>query len=154
MAHEYTATVTWERGSAKFTDNKYPRGHQWRFDGGASVRASSSPLVVPAPLSDPAGVDPEEAFVASLSSCHMLFFLFHAAKKGFIVDKYEDAPVGVMGKNAQGRTAMLKVTLRPKITWGGDKQPAGADLDAMHHQSHLDCFIANSVNTEVTVEHG
>jgi organic hydroperoxide reductase OsmC/OhrA len=154
MAHEYTATVTWQRGgNAKFTDNKYPRAHTWRFDGGAAVPASSSPLVVPAPLSDPGGVDPEEAFVASLSACHMLFFLFHAAKKGFVVDKYEDAAVGVMGKNAEGRTAMVKVTLRPNITWGGDKQPSAADLDAMHHQSHLDCYIANSVKTEVTVEH-
>jgi len=154
MAHEYTATVTWQRSSgAKFTDNKYPRAHTWRFDGGASVPASSSPLVVPAPLSDPAGVDPEEAFVASLSACHMLFFLFHAAKKGFVIERYEDNAVGVMGKNAEGRTAMVKVTLRPSITWVGDKQPAAADLDAMHHQSHLDCYIANSVKTEVTVEH-
>jgi organic hydroperoxide reductase OsmC/OhrA len=155
MAHQYTATVTWERASgAKFTDNKYSRGHQWSFDGGASVRASSSPLVVPVPLSDAAGVDPEEAFVASLSACHMLFFLFHAAKKGFVVEKYEDAAVGVMGKNAEGRVAMLTVTLRPTITWGGDKQPTTEELDAMHHQSHLDCYIANSVRTEVTIEHG
>lgn len=149
--HTYTATVTWERKGEKFTDNRYPRAHEWRFDGGAVVRASSSPLVVPVPLSDAGGVDPEEAFVASLSSCHMLFFLFHAAKKGFVVQRYEDAAAGTMGKNAEGRTAMLQVTLRPNITWDG-KQPSAEELEAMHHQSHLDCYIANSVKCEVVVE--
>jgi len=151
--HEYTATVSWQRGSdAKFTDQRYSRAHQWTFDGGAVVPASSSPNVVPVPMSDAAGVDPEEAFVASLASCHMLFFLFHAAKKGFVIDRYEDAAAGVMGKNAAGRVAMLKVTLRPRVSWGGDKAPTAEDLDAMHHQSHVDCYIANSVNCEVAVE--
>ena len=150
---DYTATVSWQRqGGAKFTDNRYPRGHEWRFDGGAVVRASSSPHVVPVPLSDAAGVDPEEAFVASLSSCHMLFFLFHAAKQGFTVDRYQDEAVGVMGKNAEGRTALLKVTLRPQVTWSGAKQPTAEDLDAMHHRSHEDCFIANSVKCDVAIE--
>jgi organic hydroperoxide reductase OsmC/OhrA len=149
---DYTATVSWQRqGGAKFTDNRYPRGHEWRFDGGAVVRASSSPHVVPVPLSDAAGVDPEEAFVASLSSCHMLFFLFHAAKKGFVIDSYEDSAVGTMGKNAEGRTAMLKVALRPRIAWEG-KQPTAEELEALHHQSHLDCYIANSVKCEVAIE--
>ena len=150
--HEYTATVSWQRGDAKFTDNRYSRAHQWKFDGGTVVPASSSPLVVPVPQSNAAAVDPEEAFVASLSSCHMLFFLFHAAKKGFVVDGYEDAAVGVMGKNAEGRTAMLKVALHPRVTFAGDTRPTAQDLDAMHHQSHLDCFIANSVKCEVAVE--
>src|SRR3972149_5872698 len=95
----YTATVAWERGAAKFTDNRYPRAHRWTFDGGAVVPASSSPHVVPVPLSDAAAVDPEEAFVASLSSCHMLYFLFFAAKRGFVVDSYVDRPIGHMGKN-------------------------------------------------------
>jgi len=150
--HEYTATVAWQRGDAKFTDNKYSRAHQWRFDGGAVVPASSSPNVVPVPMSDAAGVDPEEAFVASLASCHMLFFLFHAAKKGFVLERYEDAAAGTMGKNAEGRTAILKVVLRPRVTWSGDRTPSAADLEAMHHQSHVDCFIANSVKCDVAIE--
>lgn len=151
--HDYTATVAWTRpDGAKFTDNRYARAHEWRFDGGTVVPASSSPLVVPPPLSRLDAVDPEEAFVASLSACHMLFFLFHAAKKGFVVERYEDTAVGTMGKNAEGRTAMLKVVLRPRIEWGGDQRPTAEDLEAMHHQSHLDCYIANSVTTEVTVE--
>jgi organic hydroperoxide reductase OsmC/OhrA len=149
--HAYSATVVWERKGAKFTDNRYPRAHEWRFDGGITVPASSSPKVVPAPLSAENAVDPEEAFVASLSACHMLFFLFHAAKKGFVVERYEDGAVGSMGKDTEGRMAMLKVALRPRITWG-EKQPTGAELEAMHHQSHLDCYIANSVKTEVVVE--
>jgi len=151
--HEYTATVTWQRASdAKFTDNKYSRAHEWSFDGGTVVPASSSPAVVPVPMSSAAAVDPEEAFVASLSACHMLFFLFHAAKKGFVIDRYEDAAAGTMGKNAEGRTAMLKVTLRPRVSWDGDKRPSAEELDAMHHQSHLDCYIANSVKCDVAVE--
>lgn len=150
--HEYVATVTWERAGAKFVDQRYSRAHEWRFDGGAVVPASSSPYVVPPPGSNPANVDPEEAFVASLSSCHMLFFLYHAAKKGFLIDRYEDAAMGTMGKNAEGRMAMLKVVLRPQVTWSGEKRPSAADIDALHHQSHEDCFIANSVKTEVRVE--
>jgi len=151
--HEYTATVSWQRGGdAPFTDQRYSRAHQWTFDGGAVVPASSSPHVVPVPMSNAAAVDPEEAFVAALASCHMLFFLFHAAKKGFVVDRYEDAAAGVMGKNAAGRVAMLKVTLRPRVSWGGGKAPTAEDLDAMHHQSHVDCYIANSVTCDVAVE--
>lgn len=151
--HEYTATVTWTRpADAKFSDNRYSRAHEWTFDGGTKVPASSSPLVVPVPMSVTAAVDPEEAFIASLSSCHMLFFLFHAAKRGFIVERYEDRAIGLMGKNAEGRTAMVKVVMKPAVTWGGDRQPDAATLEAIHHQSHLDCYIANSVNTEVTVE--
>src|SRR5690349_18274994 len=116
--HEYAATVVWQRAAdAKYTDNKYSRAHEWRFDGGTVVPASSSPHVVPVPQSNANAVDPEEAFVASLSSCHMLFFLFHAAKQGYVVDRYEDAATGVMGKNAEGRIAMLKITLRPRVTW-------------------------------------
>lgn len=149
--HDYGATVVWERQGARFTDNRYSRAHEWRFDGGTVVPASSSPHVVPVPASNAAAVDPEEAFVASLSSCHMLFFLFHAAKKGFVVERYEDNAVGTMGRNGEGRTAMLKVVLRPKITWEG-RAPSAEELDALHHQSHLDCFIANSVKTEVRVE--
>ncbi|MGH8482133.1 MAG: OsmC family protein [Nevskiaceae bacterium] len=151
--HDYTATVAWQRAAdARFTDNRYSRAHEWRFDGGAVVPASSSPAVVPVPLSSAAAVDPEEAFVASLSACHMLFFLFHAANKGYVIERYEDAAVGTMGRTAEGRTAMLKVVLRPQVKWGDERRPSAEELDAMHHQSHLDCYIANSVKTEVAIE--
>ena len=152
-AHEYQATVVWQRGdSEKFTDNRYHRAHHWNFDGGVTVPASSSPLVVPLPMSSAEAVDPEEAFVASLSSCHMLFFLFHAAKKGYVVERYEDAAVGVMGKNAEGRSAMTKISLRPAITWGDGRAPSAEDLQALHERSHHDCYIANSVTAEVVIE--
>ena len=148
----YTATVAWARpAGAVFKDNKYSRAHEWRFDGGVTVPASSSPKVVPPPLSKQDAVDPEEAFVASLASCHMLFFLYHASKAGLVVDQYEDAAVGTMGKDAQGRMAILKVVLRPQVRWSG-AAPSAQDLEAMHHRSHEDCFIANSVKSDVLVE--
>ena len=151
--HEYQATILWRRRDGeKYTDNRYSRAHEWRFDGGVTVPASSSPLVVPAPLSNPNAVDPEEAFVASLSSCHMLFFLFHAARKGFVVERYEDQAIGVMGKNATGASAMVKVTLRPAIAWSGERSPSAEELRALHEQSHHDCYIANSVTTEIAIE--
>lgn len=149
---EYSARVTWQRGEANFLDNRYNRGHRWEFDGGACVPASSSPHVVPVPLSVEANVDPEEAFVASLSSCHMLFFLSLAAQQGFLVDSYVDNAVGLMGKDTDGRMAMLRVVLRPAIEFGGERQPTVAQLEALHHQSHELCFIANSVKTDVAVE--
>jgi organic hydroperoxide reductase OsmC/OhrA len=150
--HDYVATVVWERGGAPFTDNKYSRAHQWRFDGGTVVPASSSPGIVALPMSDAAAVDPEEAFVASLSSCHMLFFLSYAAARGFVVDRYEDAAMGTMGRNTEGRIAMLTVVLRPRVTWSGEKQPTAAEVSALHERSHHDCFIASSVRSEVRVE--
>jgi organic hydroperoxide reductase OsmC/OhrA len=151
--HEYTATVRWQRRPGdKYTDNRYSRAHEWRFDGGITIPASSSPHVVPVPLSEERAVDPEEAFVASLSSCHMLFFLFHAARKGFVVDRYEDRPVGSMGKKANGTTAMLSVTLRPEVRWGSEHGPSNEQLADLHERSHHDCFLANSVTTEVVVE--
>ena len=147
----YTATITWQRAANEpFTDNKYARGHQWSFDGGVSFRASSSPHVVPR-YSDPAGVDPEEAFVASLASCHMLTFLYVAAKKGFVVDSYTDTAEGVMGKNSEGRFWVSRVTLKPRIVWGG-AAPDAATLDQLHHAAHDECFIANSVKTDVRCE--
>lgn len=151
MGH-HTATVAWSRGSQAFSDGKYSRAHTWRFDGGAEVRGSASPQVVRPPLSDEAAVDPEEAFIASLASCHMLFFLDFARRAGFVVDRYEDAAEGALGKDAQGRMAMTSVTLRPKVAFSGDKQPSAQDLDQLHHKSHEACFIANSVKTEVRVE--
>lgn len=148
----YTATVTWNREGAVFTDKRYSRAHQWSFDGGAQVPASASPHVVPLPYSDPGGVDPEEAFVASISSCHMLWFLFLAAERGFRVDSYQDEARGELGKNAEGREAMLRVVLRPRIVFSGGKVPTADELDRLHEESHHRCFIANSVRTEVRVE--
>ena len=148
----HTATVIWERAEgAKFTDNRYSRAHRFEFDGGAIVPASSSPSVVPVPLSDPAGVDPEEAFVASLSSCHMLYFLFFAAKGGFVVDSYRDAAVGHLEKNAEGSQWMARVVLRPDVQFSG-AAPDAAALAEMHDKAHHACLIANSVKTAVTVE--
>ena len=148
----YTATVVLSRPSgAAFKDNKYSRAHEWRFDGGTVVPASSSPKVVPLPLSNANAVDPEEALVASLSSCHMLFFLSFAARAGYVIDRYEDEAIGEMGKNAKGATAMLKVRLRPQIAWV-DKTPAAAELDQLHHKSHEACYIANSVTAEIAIE--
>ncbi len=149
---EYTAVVVWSRGGAVFTDNKYSRGHRWRFDGGVEVPASSSPAVVPLPLSVAAAVDPEEAFVASLSSCHMLSFLYIAAKRGFVVDDYKDEAVGVLEKDASGGRAMTRVTLRPETRFSGSKRPSADDLDAMHHEAHEMCFLARSVKTDVRCE--
>ncbi len=149
----HTASVIWERPEgAKFTDNRYSRAHRWEFDGGAVVPASAAPAVVPVPMSDPAGVDPEEAFIASLSSCHMLYFLFFAAKAGFVVDAYRDAAVGHMEKNADGGQWMSRVVLAPQIAFSGESTPDAAKLAALHDQAHHACFIANSVKTVVTVE--
>jgi organic hydroperoxide reductase OsmC/OhrA len=151
MAHEYTAEVIWTRDGAVFTDNRYSRGHVWRFDGGVEVPASSSPLSVKLPLSRADAVDPEEALVAAVASCHMLFFLGFAAKAGFVVDKYEDAPVGVMTKNEQGKLFVSKITLSPAITFSGSKRPSAEELEALHHHSHEECYVANSVRAEVVV---
>ena len=148
----YTAQLVWERGNQDFLSNKYSRRHQISFDGGATMPASSSPSVVPVPLSDPAGVDPEEAFVASLSSCHMLWFLYFAARGGFVIDRYEDNPVGVMERNAERKMVITVVKLRPKIAFSGAKQPTQEELDQLHHKAHEECNIANSVKTEVRVE--
>jgi organic hydroperoxide reductase OsmC/OhrA len=148
----YTVTVSWARGTQPFVDNRFSRRHAWTFDGGIEVPASSSPHVVPVPLSDAHAVDPEEAFVASLSSCHMLWFLALAAKRRYCVDSYVDDAVGTMARNAAGKLAMTVVTLRPRVTFVGDPVPARAEIDAMHHEAHAECFIANSVLTEVRCE--
>lgn len=150
MAH-YAATILWERNEARFTDNRYSRVHSWRFDGGAEISASSSPDVVPPPFSDPAAVDPEQAFVASLSSCHMLWFLHIAAQHGFVVERYEDEAEGVMEKDKRGKQAMTHVALRPRVSYEG-AEPSKDEEAKMHHEAHENCFIANSVRTEVVVE--
>jgi organic hydroperoxide reductase OsmC/OhrA len=149
---EYKTVVEWDRDGAIFTDNRYSRGHRWLFDGGIEVPASSSPSVVPLPLSVAGAVDPEEAFVASLSSCHMLVFLSISAKKGFVVDSYRDEAIGVLAKDSVGKLAMTRVTLHPQVEFSGDKRPAADELAAMHHDSHEQCFIASSVKTDVQCE--
>ena len=150
---EYTAEIFWERDAGEdFLDQRYSRRHLLRFDGGAEVAGSSSPHSVPLPMSDAAAVDPEEAFVAALASCHMLWFLAIAAKRGFIVDRYVDAARGVMARNAQGKLAMTLVTLRPTVTFSGAPRPSADEHAALHHKAHEECFIANSVKTEVRVE--
>jgi len=150
---EYYAKVNWIRSiEEKYIDNKYSRGHEWSFDGGVTVKASSSPHIVPLPYSVEAYVDPEEAFIASLSSCHMLFFLSIAAKKRYVVDSYLDNAVGVMEKGADGKMAMISVTLKPHVQFSGEKQPTMEQLEEMHHQSHQQCFLANSVKTELFTE--
>lgn len=148
---EHKAIVRWERTSPEFLKGKYSRSHEWVFDGGVTVPASPSPSVVPAPYSDAARVDPEEAFVASISSCHMLTFLHLASRRGFQVDRYEDAAVGTMTKNEKGVPWMYRVTLNPRIIYSGDKLPTPAEEDHLHHLAHEQCYIANSVRTEVVV---
>ncbi len=148
----YTATIRWKRtGEGDFAKGQYSRGHDWAFDGGAVVPAGPSPHIVPQPWGNPAGVDPEEAFVASLSSCHMLFFVDFARRAGFVVDSYVDEAEGVMKKNAAGKMAMTRVTLRPRVTWAGDP-PDESALAELHHRAHEACFIANSVTTDVRVQ--
>ncbi len=149
---QYVAEILWQRGEQDFLSNRYSRRHVIRFDGGVEVPGSSSPHVVPVPLSDPGAVDPEEAFVASLSSCHMLWFLSIAAKRRICVDRYLDSAVGSMAKNAAGKMAMTVVTLRPDVTFSGAMRPTRAQVDQMHHEAHEECFIANSVKTEVRCE--
>ncbi|GAA0615041.1 OsmC family protein [Brevundimonas kwangchunensis] len=147
---EYVATIEWSRGDQLFLDQKYSRVHDWRFDGGAVVKGSPAPTSVPAPMSDPAAVDPEEALVAAVSSCHMLFFLAFAAKAGFVVDRYRDDAVGTMGKDDRGRTAITEVVLRPAIAFSG-AGPDAAALADLHHRAHEACYIANSIRGEVRV---
>jgi organic hydroperoxide reductase OsmC/OhrA len=149
---KHTAEVVWERGNQNFLDNRYSRRHGWRFDGGVEVLASSSPHVVPLPFSDASAVDPEEAFIASLSSCHMLWFLSIAAKHGFTVDRYRDMAEGIMGKNAQGKIAISEVTLKPGVAFSGERLPSRDEIEQMHHEAHEECFIAHSVRTEVRCE--
>jgi len=152
MAHVHTALVRWELGDADFLDKRYSRAHTWRFDGGAVVPGSSSPLVVPLPMSDASAVDPEEAFVAALSSCHMLWFLDLASRAGYAIASYEDAAEGRMGRNADGKLVVDVVTLRPRTRVTGARVPDAATVAALHHQAHEECFLANSVRCEIRCE--
>ena len=150
MAHDYTATIRWQRGAQPFTDRKYSRAHDWVFDG-LTVPGSSAPSVVKVPMSREDAVDPEEALVAALSSCHMLFFLEFAARDGFRIDDYRDEAVGTMGKNAAGKVLMTKVALSPHIVFSGDTRPTAADIARLHHRAHEECYIANSVRSEIVI---
>lgn len=147
-------TVEWSRQGAAFTDLKYSRAHAWRFDGGAVVPASSSPHSVRVPWSDPAGVDPEEALVAAVASCHMLWFLSLAAEAGYVVERYSDTAEGRMGRFPDGRTGIVEVVLRPQVLLAGGKAADDAAIDALHHAAHERCYIANSIRGEVRVEGG
>jgi organic hydroperoxide reductase OsmC/OhrA len=151
MSH-YSAHILWQRGAQPFTDRRYSRAHHIRFDGGLQIAGSSSPQVVPVPMSDAAAADPEELFVAALSSCHMLWFLDIACRAGWTVDAYDDAAEGTMAKDAEGRLAMTRVVLRPAVAFGGERRPDAAEVARLHHQAHERCFIASSVRSEVIVE--
>lgn len=149
---EHKATIRWNRAGQDFLKGRYSREHTWTFDGGATVPASSSPSVVPLPYSNPAGVDPEEAFVAAISSCHMLTYVYLASRQGFQVDSYTDEAVGVMAKNEKGVPWVSLVTLHPQIAYSGEKFPSPADEERLHHAAHEQCFISNSIKTEVVVK--
>jgi organic hydroperoxide reductase OsmC/OhrA len=149
---EHQAIIRWSRSGPDFLKGQYSREHTWTFDGGLTVPASPSPHHVPEPWSNPAHLDPEEAFVASISSCHMLTFLWLALRAGFQADSYEDKAVGFIAKNAQGAPWVSEVTLRPNIVWSGSRVPTVQDLARLHHEAHQQCFIANSIKTVVTVK--
>lgn len=148
---EHFATVHWQRGEHPFAKGRYSRHHEWRFDGGAVVPGSASPHIVREPFSDPGAVDPEEAFVAALSSCHMLWFLSIAANRGFIVDDYNDESVGHLRENDAGKRVIAEIVLRPKVSFNGG-QPTREEIDDMHHAAHDSCFLANSVKTDIRVQ--
>ena len=148
----YTARITWQKQPGEeFEQGRYSRVHHWEFDGGMKIAASSSPAIVPLPMSDESLIDPEEAFLASLSSCHMLFFLSIAAKKELIVEKYEDNVVGMMGKNEEGKIAMLRVNLNPVVIFSGTEKPSKETIRQIHELAHDSCFIASSVKTEIEI---
>ena len=150
---EHIASIKWARqGAAEdFAKGKYSREHTWTFDGGATVPASASPSVVPAPWSNPAAVDPEEGFVAAIASCHMLTFLYVAQKAGFVVERYEDEAVGVLRRNDHGAVWVSRVTLHPRIAYRGETHPSAEEIDHLHRLAHEQCFIANSVKTEISI---
>lgn len=150
--NENIVEVIWERGEQNFLDNRYSRKHSIRFDGGLEIPASSSPHVVPVPYSDASAADPEEMLVAALTNCHMLWFLSLSAKRGFRVDTYVDKAVGVMGKNAKGKLFLAQATLNPAVKFSGSKIPSMEEFEELHHKAHEECFIANSVLTEVNIK--
>jgi organic hydroperoxide reductase OsmC/OhrA len=151
--NRHSATISWEKGNARFLDGRYNRAHTWTFDGGIVIRGSSSPASVPVPYSDPTAVDPEEAFIAALASCHMLWFLSIAAERGFCVHSYRDAADGVMGPNPHGKLYLQSVTLRPHVVFvPPGAAPSDQEVRALHKKAHDECFLANSVITQLTTE--
>jgi organic hydroperoxide reductase OsmC/OhrA len=148
---EHKAVIRWTHTGAEFSSGRFSREHTWTFDGGLTIPASPSPAVVRPPYSNPANVDPEEAFVASIASCHMLTFLYIASKNGFDVASYTDEAVGTMTKNAQGIPWVNLVTLSPRVVYSGGKQPSAAEERSMHERAHHDCFISNSVRSEIRI---
>ena len=148
----YRATVAWQNNGQVFTDKKYSRKHLWHFDGGLEVPASASPHIVGEPYADPSAVDPEEAFVASLASCHMLWFLSLAAEQEFVVAEYQDQAEGTMKKNAEGKLAITEVILRPIVRFDENSTPDQQIFENLHQQAHKRCFIAHSVKTTITVD--
>lgn len=151
LMSEHKAIITWTRSGADFLKGRYSREHTWTFDGGLTVPASASPSVVPTPFSNPANVDPEEAFVASVSSCHMLTYVYLAGRRGFQVDSYRDEAIGVMSKNENGVPWMSSIVLHPEIVYSGDKVPGRPEEEELHHAAHEGCYVANSIKTTVTV---
>jgi organic hydroperoxide reductase OsmC/OhrA len=149
--HLHRAVIQWEQPAVEFLKGKYSRDHTWTFDGGAVISASAAPSVVPAPWTNAAFIDPEEAMVGSLSSCHMLSFLHIASRHGFQVASYRDEATGMMGKTERGIPWVAAVTLHPAVTYSGEKRPSGEEEAHLHHLAHEQCFIANSVKTEITV---
>lgn len=148
----HTCSLHWSRGDAPFTDLQYSRAHEWRFDGGAVVRASSSPHSVRPPYSDPTAVDPEEALVAWVASCHMLWFLSLAAEAGFVIDRYDDAAEGRMARFPDGRIGITEVVLQPQVVIAGSRRADDAAIASLHHAAHEHCYIANSLRGEVRVQ--
>jgi organic hydroperoxide reductase OsmC/OhrA len=146
----HRATVEWKR-EGDFARKKYQRAHRWRFDGGVEVRAAASPSVVPKPWTVDDAVDPEEAFVAAVSSCHMMTFLFLAANDGFVVESYVDEAQGLLSEGGGGRW-ISEIVLRPRLEFSGERKPTAAELDGLHHRAHEECFIARSVKTAIRVE--
>jgi organic hydroperoxide reductase OsmC/OhrA len=151
VSHLYTAQTIWQREQQAFTDKLYSRRHRLRFDGGLDIAGSSSPLVVPVPMSDPQALDPEEALVSAVSSCHMLWFLSIAAKRRFIVDSYHDHAEGTMVPNERKKLWLAHIRLNPVAEFSGYTRPTREELVTMHHEAHDECFIANSVRSEITV---
>jgi organic hydroperoxide reductase OsmC/OhrA len=148
----HTATVRWQNTGPDFLKRRYSREHTIHFDGGAIVPGSPSPHIVPAPWSSAAAVDPEEAFIASLASCHMLWFLHVAINSGFEAASYEDEAVGEMTENGQGKLWISRVTLHPLIAWRGERHPTVGEVKNLHQQAHAECFIANSIKTDVIIK--
>jgi len=149
---KYTASIFWKKKETEsFTDNKYSRGHTWVFDGGVQLPASASPQVVPLPMSDESAVDPEEAFVAAISSCHMLFFLSIAASNNYIIETYEDQAEGIMSKNENGQMVMGDIILKPKIVFSGTTIPTAEQITELHNSAHHKCYLANSIKSTIKI---